>query len=615
MVRRNKITRRLCRVSAALLCLQLASISRAYVDTAPGLAEIVSESQSICLVEITEFDRENHTITYKPVRALKGDLAPGPIQHQVAAAGAPSIPTAISQWAAPGLQAVLFSSKTIGLVCIGGSWYSVNLLNNTWKFGNDRPDLPLAYCGTISRLADAVQKLAAGQDAIATVVSYGADDAGTAFDLAFHRTNLPGLVRLDRVHLSPNVLGTIGRVSSMPGYVLGAGPVDETDLPALIEKLASKDATASAEAAEDIGVLKSQAKSAIGKLTELLRDAEPRVRFAAAGALLRIVPATPAAVEVLRQGLNSPETFSGAMRPSRGHCRCGRRAARRITRRPSQRSRSTYAIRSTTVHRQPRTSRCRRRQRAVRPLLDDPTVQCDAADALGRIGVAARPISDTLLKMLASPDESTQWAAIRAMSQIGGKESHPAVEFMIKKIPTATVTEGYDIRIYLAMLGPDAIDALPALQASQLRNGKLSLATEWAIESNQYLPWTNEPGMAGQPGGVKVIYDAYINNLGTRLAPAARLMANKMMDGTVGTVPIWGYRLLTCAPDEALKIFTPHLADNTQQMRERAIVGLGYMGPLAAPARELLKTALQNATDEREKLLLAWSLRQINPEN
>ena len=58
---------------------------------------------------------------------------------------------------------------------------------------------------------------------------------------------------------------------------------------------------------------------------------------------------------------------------------------------------------------------------AVVPLLDDPQLAVDAADALGRIGPAAKPVPKPLVAMLSSEQAATQWAALRAMAQIGSQ--------------------------------------------------------------------------------------------------------------------------------------------------------------------------------------------------
>jgi hypothetical protein len=89
------------------------------------------------------------------------------------------------------------------------------------------------------------------------------------------------------------------------------------------------------------------------------------------------------------------------------------------------------------------------------------------------------------------------------------------------------------------------------------------------------------------------------------------MLAQKIMDGTAGDVPDWGYKILACGPDEAVAVFAPHLEDKEIVMRERATVALGHMGPAAAAATERVKAALDKAPTEREKRLIQWCLREI----
>jgi hypothetical protein len=83
-----------------------------------------------------------------------------------------------------------------------------------------------------------------------------------------------------------------------------------------------------------------------------------------------------------------------------------------------------------------------------------------------------------------------------------------------------------------------------------------------------------------------------VRELGQRLRLTARLLVQKIMDGTAGNVLAWGYEILTCAPEETMNSLVPHLADDNIVMRERATVALGYMGPAASPARDRVAAAL-----------------------
>jgi hypothetical protein len=108
-----------------------------------------------------------------------------------------------------------------------------------------------------------------------------------------------------------------------------------------------------------------------------------------------------------------------------------------------------------------------------------------------------------------------------------------------------------------------------------------------------------------------IIYQALVRELGERLRPTALVLVQKIMDGTAGNVPSWGYEILACTPDETIRSLAPHLADDNIVMRERATVALGYMGPAAAGARVQVAAALGQASSQREKHLLEWCLREI----
>ena len=352
----------------------------------------------------------------------------------------------------------------------------------------------------------------------------------------------------------------------------------------------------------------------------MLKDAAPRARFAAAAALLRINPQTPAAVDVLGAGLAGSD--KGVRRLAAEAAGLAGAGAAPLVERLAAMLKDTddatkgaALVSITTIG--PKAAKA---IGALTPLLADPVWQCDAADALGRIGPAAQPVPKAMTAMLSSRLVAAQWAAVRGMSQIGGKEAYPAVAYMINKLADgATEVEGYNMYLYLSMLGSVAADALPTIQNTRIKNPILPGATTWAIQCGTYLPWSNGGGAFGRggpggPGGVdisKVIYDAYVINLGERLRPTTNLLAKSIMNGTAGAVPDWGYRILACAPEDAMKILTPGLADENQLMRERATVGLGYMGPAAAAAKGQLTAALAKASTPQEKNLIAWALREI----
>ncbi|HUU10693.1 MAG TPA: hypothetical protein VM431_09160 [Phycisphaerae bacterium] len=186
---------------------------------------------------------------------------------------------------------------------------------------------------------------------------------------------------------------------------------------------------------------------------------------------------------------------------------------------------------------------------------------------------------------------------------------------MVRELPRASEVDGYNMMIYLAMLGPVAKDALPAIQVARIKHLALRPATMWAIEPDRRFPWlTNDPFMAMMQNAdpVRYVNEAFVRELGERLRPAARALAQKIMDGSAGEVPQWAYGLLARFPDEAIGILSPGLAAPDIVLRERAVVALGYMGTAAAPSKAMVAAAMEKAPTERERRLARWCLREIS---
>jgi hypothetical protein len=610
--------RLLCFLSL-LMPLSMAMPALAYVDLTPNLSKVIADSKHIALVEVTAFDAEKHRVVLKEVKALKGDLATETVAHEIIAEGGTVIPRPILQWAQPGARGVLFVSGDIALVCYGKGWYQAkSLTTRTWKLGMERPDLPLAYYGTVSRLADAVALMLAGKDAVITTVPHGAQE-GASFDLALNRAAVPGAVKVQRIRANMKMPTVAMSVSDNAAYLIGQGPVGAADLPGIVATLKSPDADPGerAEAAGDAGSLNAKGEAAIPALTSLLNDPSPQVKMCAAAALLRITAEHGAALDILTQGLADSQTqvrraaatalisagpAAAPLVPELAQLLKDPDAATQLAALQAIDALGTDAAAAAG---------------AVKPLLNDPSLAIDAADALGRIGPAAQPVPPALAAMLSSPQSDVRWAAVRAMSQIGGEAAHPAVDFMIKALPTASELDSYNMHIYLALLGPVAKDAIPAIHAAHLKNPVLPTATIWAIDPEVGFPWQESfrgrmdlTGADG-PDFARFIYDAYVHELGPRLRPQAMMLAKEIMAGTAGDIPEWGYKLLNCAAEDSLGTFTPHLADKEPMMRERAAVALGYMGPAARAAQASLKAAITAAPAEREKRLMEWALRRV----
>jgi hypothetical protein len=469
------VTRLMCLCLAFLV---LAPGAHAYIDLAATLPRIMSDSQKIAVVEVVEFKREKRGLVLKEVRALKGVLSTEPIRHIVATGDGAAIPRQILTWAAPGARAIMFSSRNSTLVCLGEGWYQVNSTGmGPAQLGKDRPDLPLAYYGSLTRLTNGVERMLVGKDAELTVVAHGIDNEGASFDLALNRPSLPELVRVQRIRANMNMPSMVMAASANPAYMIGSGSVDEGDLPTLLERLKSPDAVVRSEAADDLRCLGSKARRSTALLTPLLKDPSYRVRCSAAAALLQIHPRESQPLEILANGLESSDKAERRM-ASNAIGKTGVAAAPLVDKLAALLEDKDDATQLTALQALALLGTIAgSAAKAVTPLLDNRELAIDAADALGRMGSAARPSLKRLAKMLTDDETAFRWAAVRAMSQIGGDDAKPAVDFMVHAMPRATEMDRYNMMIYLALLGPAAKDAASVIRSSGSRNPVLPTAT------------------------------------------------------------------------------------------------------------------------------------------
>ena len=622
MKRALRLTLSTLMLAAPLLLLPRAA--HAYIDLAPTLPKIISDAPTIALVEVTAFDRDTHIVTLKAVRTLKGTEPPAAIQHEVAPKGG-AVPRQVLQWATPGSRAVIFASRTTTLVCLGTTWYQVRSPGTgVWKLDKERPDLPLAYYGSVGRLAEGVIALLQNKGAVITVVAYGVDSEGAMFDLALNRQSLPGVVRVARIRATASMPGSVASASSNPAYFIGPGAVDENDLPALLKQIKSGEAVDRAEAADDLRALGRKVREATPDLLALLKDISPRVRLAAAAALCRVAPKETASITILLDGLKSTDAAVRRLAASYAAF-AGEKGEPLVEPLAAMLSDTDETLRANALESisvlGPVAAKAVPK---LIPMLDRPENVIDVADALGRIGSAASPALKRLTPLLTSDQPLVRWATVRAMSQIGGPDAHPVVAFMVKYMGSgsANEVEGYNMMIYLALLGHVAQDAVQPIQNFRLKNPGLPVATLWAISPETNFPWNAGSGFArfgmGRGGAFgnlqELIYVAYVNGLGTRLAPNAPKLAKAVMDNTAGDVPTWGYRILAADPAKSIEILAPYLKNTDLIIRERAVVALGYMGEDAEPARDALAAALKKAANEREQRLIEWAIRQIDGE-
>jgi hypothetical protein len=597
-----------CSLAVAFGLLVVAS-ARAYVDLAPTLARIVRESQTITVAEVDRFSIDKGAVILKKVRDLKGETAADLIKHQVVRANESGVDRAILDWAEPGRRCVLFVTGKTAVVCIGEGWYQASAAEDGWwSLDAPRPDLPLAYYGTVSRLTDAVSGMLDGKSVVITSVPHGVDQQGASFELALNRAALPGLVRIQRVRVHLRMPEMALGVGANPAYVVGMGRAGREDIPALREQLRSADPTTRAEGAVDVASLGADGVELAPELSKLLSDTAPMVRMAAAAALLRIKPGDPRALDALALGLagDKPVTRKQA---ARAVGLVGTAATPLVGKLKELLSDPDAVVRRTALQAIATLGPAAAEAlEATTRLLEQPEFAVDAADALGRMGPAARPALKPLARMLSADAAAQRWAAVRAMAQIGGEEAAPAVKFIIDKLPNASEVDGYNMMIYLALLGPVAKEAIPAVWSSRVRNPVLRQTTVWAIDPGSELPAL---GPMGDSVVAQYILESYVKEVGDRLRPVAQALVANIMAGKAGNVPPWGYKLLAHFPEQSVSALAPALAEKDLAMRERAAVALGYMGRAARAAGPQVSRALAVAQDEREQRLLKWCLREI----
>jgi hypothetical protein len=597
-------------VAALAWMMFMAQLSEAYVDMAPTLARIVREAQTITVAEVVAFSPEKGAVILKKIRDLKGETGSDSRKHRLVRADESSLDAPIADWAEPGRRCVVFVTGKAAVVCIGEGWYQAYAQDNGWwRIGAPRPDLPLAFYGSVSRLEDALPLILAGKTAVITALPHGANREGASFDLALNRASLPGFVKVQRLRAGKGMPEMAMGVGSNPVWVVGMGRIGKDELPGFRQKLKSDAAAVRAEAARDVGFLGVDAADAVDDLAKLLDDKVPSVRLAAASALLRISGKNARAVDVLTQGLAHGDA-AVRRQAARAAGLAGPAAAPLADKLAALLSDADTRVRRSALQAiatlGPAAADTREQ---VTALLDRPETAIDAADALGRMGSAARPSLKAIARLLTADSLAERWSAVRAMAQIGGPDAAPAVQFMIKQLPKASEADGYNMLIYLSLLGPVAKDAIPAVRSSRVRNPILRQTTAWAIDPTSELPTV---GFLGDADFAQYIMEAYVQELGDNLKPAALTLAKKIMAGNASNVPAWGYKLLARFPDESLPILTPGLTDGKLVMRERATVAIGYMGRAAKAAHPKVAHALKTSNDERERLLLQWCLRELN---
>ena len=525
--------------------------ARAYIDITPSLGRVIGECQWIAVVEVEKVNPERRAIIYSKITDLKGKLPLSTIRHQLTDGHPPRPPRELLDWARPGERAVLFVTPRVALLCTGQTWYQTDVPptdqpEQWWRMSLDRPELALAYRGSVRRLAHAVAEIVAGNAVVITTVAHGAQGRGTFSDVVFNTLQSAVAVPMQRVRASLYMPGYLISIGDNPQWFVGLGAVTREDLARLIQELSSIERLQRLDAADDLLLLGKDAGDAIEALRQRLDDEDVRVRLHAATALLAIEPRSQPALKTLTAALVDPATGT---RRDAANCfgRLGGAIEGALSLLIAALERESdpdlrCALVQTIGASGSRAGAC---VKTLVKLLDDPATRLCAAEALGRIGApAAVGALPALARMLDAGDQEQQWAAARAMVLIGTPGAKPVVPFLVERLKRAPRgRELYQLTWLLGLLGPVAADALPDLAVARWRDNELASMAMWAIAPCDKFPW--QLGYTADRACDLWLFADYIERMGPeRTNPAALALVDAMLNDRAWRVPSWGYHLL-----------------------------------------------------------------------
>jgi HEAT repeat protein len=566
--------------------------AQAYIDVSPTLGRIILESANIALVRVDKTHREKRIVIYKKVADLRGTLPDTPIKHQLTDGHPPREPRHILDWATPGQPAVVFSYRGTMLVCTGPCWYEVHRatapargvdtdedgLVPWWRMSLDRPELALVYCGSPNRLAKHVKDILENKKVIVTTVAHGAQGRGAFSECVFNDMQAGALPPLQRLYASLNMPRTVYDIDTGSPWFVGLGAISESEIPQAIQGLEAAEPPDRLDALGDLASLGRSAKSALPVIRKLLTDTDPTIRLQAATAIALIDPASQHAIDVLIAALADA---SPIIRRTAAQClaRLGPPAAAaldpllRLVTAPDP----DANVRAAAIDAIGRLGTAAKNAiPQLIKLLEDPGLRCAAAESLGRIGPGAGAALPALTKALSDSDATWQWTAARAMVLIGGDGARPVVPFLVQKTARAPRSrELYQLTWLLGLLGPVANDAIPTLHHAQNRDNELAAMAIWAVAPQEQYPW--QIGYHWNRPCDQWLFADYIDRMGDRATPAAATLASRILDGTAGRVPPWGYHLLKARPQAALPILKKGLEHEDARVRHRAQIALSAM--------------------------------------
>lgn len=577
----------------------------AYVDISPSLGRIVNESRYIVVVQVEKVSREKRGIIYTKVADVKGEFPLATVRHQLTDGNPPRPPRHILDWARPGQRAVLFVTGRVALLCTGETWYQttapVSSPDEWWRMSLDRPELALAYRGSTRRLAEAVKRMAAGEEAIITTVAHGAQGRGSFSDVVFNTLQGGAPAPMQRIKASRYMPPTLINIGNDPRWFVGMGAVTADDLPRLEKELKSADAQARLDAADDLRLLGPGGEAAVVEkakvaLQNSLGDGDAMVRLHVATAMLTVDAKNAKAEAVLADGL-ADLTAAVRLEAARSAGRLGKLSEAMMPRLIAMVEKEADSdVRWAAVEALGANGPAAKGAvPQLEALLERPELQACAAETLGRIGPAAAHALPALAKLLQSNEADVQWAGARAMVLIGGKEAKPVVPFLIARLEKAPRgRELYQLTWLLGLLGPVADKAVPELEAARFRDNELATMAIWAIRPRERFPW--QLGYWADRDCDLWLFADYIDRMGPERTKGAALdLMESLVNGRAGRVPSWGYHLLAARAEVVVPALLEVLKDGPASKKGRAVKLLANLGPAAISAKPMLEVLAKDA--------------------
>lgn len=640
-------------MSVLLVSLGFMATSHAYIDRAPSLDEVIKASPHIVALQVDKVNHEKRVIIFKKVADLKGSHPAKEMRHQLSDGLHPREPKIILSWAEPGETAICFLQGNTAQICIGQYWYECAIGEAPWwTMTYGRPELSCGYIGSAAKLRGHVAAIVAGKDIVVTaVLRRDADWAahGDVFARNMMRDKecrlwrvkangekvgkgprapeeVPGLVRTlqakdeaTRAEAAAD-LGLMGRQarSALPALrkalqdaaprvrVRAAEAVARIDLdprapgavvPVLIAALQDERAKIRQAAAEALWVMGADGQAAVPALATLLGDKDPYVRWAALETLGRVGGGAEKAVPALMEILKDSD-LRGIAVQALGHIGPGAKAAiPALVQEYKAGNADTYRMSVTfaLIRIDPQAAKVTVPFLVDRVKKNDDRISLEAIQALMSMGPEAKDAIPALTDIVrGGRDVLPAWSAY-ALAKIAGPQAPIAIPHVLDLLGHEIV----DASDLIADLGPPAVPAI--LDAVRQRDGAPPHRAGRAL------------GLIGSkfpeviPILVKTLKDKDVGprhaaaeafwGIGPKGREAVPALTEALKDGDVMVRLGAAWALVHILGSEATAsvptlIALAGKAENHQNVRRSAILGLGAVGKAAKEAVPLL-TALE----------------------